>query len=146
MAQRTLVKSPPELWAEVSDLEALSKHLGEFGDIRITRLEPQSTVAWEGDRACGTVELEPAGWGTRVTLQAAVAPPCEPAPAIAPAVAPPRTGLLARLLRRAPAPARPPQAAPVPAAPAAPPVDAERVLVAVLDSLGSARHRPFSRG
>jgi hypothetical protein len=69
-AQRTLVKSPPELWAEVSDLEALARHLGEFGDIRITRLEPETTVAWEGDRARGTVQLEPTGWGTKVTLTA----------------------------------------------------------------------------
>jgi hypothetical protein len=72
-AQRTLVKSPPELWAEVSDLEALARHLGEFGEIRITRLEPETTVAWEGDRACGTVELEPAGWGTKVTITAQLA-------------------------------------------------------------------------
>src|SRR3954470_20380880 len=69
-AQRTLVKSPPELWAEISDLQALSRHLGEFGDISITRSEPETAVAWEGDRARGTVELEPAGWGTRVTLTA----------------------------------------------------------------------------
>jgi hypothetical protein len=54
----------------VSDLEALARHLGEFGEIRITRLEPETTVAWEGDRARGTVELEPSGWGTKVTLTA----------------------------------------------------------------------------
>src|SRR5512133_639222 len=72
-AQRTLVKSPPELWAELSDLEALARHLGEFGEIRITRLEPETTVAWEGDRARGTVELEPAGWGTKVTITAKLA-------------------------------------------------------------------------
>jgi hypothetical protein len=72
-AQRTLVKSPPELWAELSDLEALARHLGEFGEIRITRLEPETTVAWEGDRARGTVELEPAGWGTKVTITAELA-------------------------------------------------------------------------
>jgi hypothetical protein len=71
--KRTLVKSPPELWAEVSDLEALAKHLGEFGEIRITRLEPETTVVWEGDRACGTVRLEPSGWGTKVTLTAELA-------------------------------------------------------------------------
>jgi hypothetical protein len=71
--KRTLVKSPPELWAEVSDLEALAKHLGEFGEIRITRLEPETTVVWEGDRACGTVKLEPSGWGTKVTLTAELA-------------------------------------------------------------------------
>src|SRR4051812_44241376 len=72
-AQRTLVKSPPELWAEVSDAAALARHLGAFGEIRITRLEPETTVAWEGDRGRGTVELEPAGWGTKVTLTAEVA-------------------------------------------------------------------------
>jgi hypothetical protein len=79
-AQRTLVKSPPELWAEVSDVEALARHLGEFGEIRITRLDPETTVAWEGDRACGTVALEPAGWGTKVTLTAKLAqePASEP--------------------------------------------------------------------
>ena len=63
-----LVKSPPELWAEVSDPDALARHLGAFGEIRITRLEPEDTVAWEGDRARGTVHLEPSGWGTKVTL------------------------------------------------------------------------------
>src|SRR3954451_2869750 len=68
--KRTLVKSPPELWAEVSDLEALAKHLGEFGEIRITRLEPETTVVWEGERASGTVELEPSGGGTKVKLTA----------------------------------------------------------------------------
>ena len=29
---RTLVKSPPELWAELSDVDSLARHLGEFGD------------------------------------------------------------------------------------------------------------------
>jgi hypothetical protein len=69
-AHRTLVKSPPELWAELSDVESLARHLGEFGEIRITRLDPETTVAWEGDRARGTVELEPSGWGTKVTITA----------------------------------------------------------------------------
>ncbi len=79
-AQRTLVKSPPELWAEVSDVEALARHLGEFGEIRITRLDPETTVAWEGDRACGTVALEPSGWGTKVTLTAKLAAETMPEP------------------------------------------------------------------
>lgn len=77
-AQRTLVKSPPELWAEVSDVESLARHLGEFGEIRITRVEPETTVVWEGERASGTVELEPSGWGTKVTLTAT--PVEQPAP------------------------------------------------------------------
>ena len=63
-AKRTLVKSPPELWAELSEISALARHLGEFGEIRITRTEPESVVEWEGDLASGSVRLEPSGWGT----------------------------------------------------------------------------------
>ena len=134
MAKRTLVKSPPELWAEVSDAAALARHLGEFGEIRITRTQPESLVEWEGETATGSVALEPSGWGTRVTLTA------EPAPAPAPEPEPEPHGFFARLFgtrRRAPAPA----------APAAEPetVDAEAALTGVLDSLGTAHHRPFSR-
>lgn len=79
-AQRTLVKSRPELWAEVSDVESLCKHLGEFGEITITRLEPETTVAWEGTAARGTVELEASGWGTKVTLTAELTAPGAGAP------------------------------------------------------------------
>ena len=91
-ARRTIVKSPPELWAEVSDAAALARHLGEFGEIRITRLEPEKTVVWEGDHARGTVELEPSGWGTKVTLTAEVpgaTPVATEPPAEAPAPPPP---------------------------------------------------------
>jgi hypothetical protein len=90
-AQRRLVKSPPELWAEVSDAASLARHLGEVGEITITRVEPESTVAWEGERASGTVQLEPAGWGTRVTLTAqpsGEADAGEPAPPPPEAIAP----------------------------------------------------------
>jgi hypothetical protein len=69
-AVRTLVKSAPELWAVCSDAELLARHLEDFGEIRITRLEPESTVAWEGERASGTVRIEPSGWGTKVTVTA----------------------------------------------------------------------------
>jgi len=69
-ASRTLVKSPPELWAECSDAAALSRHLGGFGEIRITRLDPETAVAWEGENVRGTVQIEPAGWGTKVILTA----------------------------------------------------------------------------
>jgi hypothetical protein len=80
--QRTLVKSPPELWADLSDPESLARRLGEFGEIRITRLVPEKTVVWEGERASGTVEIESSGWGTRVRLSAsATAPPIDDAPA-----------------------------------------------------------------
>ena len=234
-AQRTLVKSPPELWAEVSDVEALARHLGEFGEIRITRLDPETTVAWEGDRACGTVALEPSGWGTKVTITAKLAeeaaseaaepvaepepePPApEPEPEAAavepvaeaepeprapepvaeadaepatpePEAEAPKVGFFARMFGRRrrveavvetepvavetepePLAAEPePEAEPVAAEPdpdpepeplvaaepeAEPepgpaPLDAERaeaILTGVLDDLGSAHHRPFSR-
>ncbi len=66
--QRTLVKSPPELWAELSDPASLARHLGELGEIRITRIDPEQTVEWEGEDISGTVLLKPSGWGTKVTL------------------------------------------------------------------------------
>ncbi|MGH2741401.1 MAG: hypothetical protein ACRDN8_02725 [Thermoleophilaceae bacterium] len=71
-AKRTLVKSPPELWSELSEVERLARHLGAFGEITITKLEPEHTVAWEGEGASGTVSIEPSGWGTKVTLTAQV--------------------------------------------------------------------------
>jgi hypothetical protein len=136
-ARRTLVKSPPELWAELSEPAALARHLGEFGEIRITRLEPERTVAWEGDRVRGTVRLEPGGWGTTVTLTAQLEhDEPEPPP-------PPRPTLFRRLLRRPPEPELGPDPPPPPGT-----VDHRRaavILGEVLDDLGSAHHRPFSR-
>jgi hypothetical protein len=67
-ARRTLVKSPPELWAELSDPTSLARHLGEFGEIRIARVEAETSVEWEAESASGRVELKPSGWGTKVTL------------------------------------------------------------------------------
>jgi hypothetical protein len=69
--QRTLVKSPPELWAELSDPISLARHLGELGEIKITRVEPEKTVEWEAADTTGKVLLKPSGWGTKVTLTAA---------------------------------------------------------------------------
>jgi hypothetical protein len=66
--QRTLVKSPPELWAELSDPEALARHLAELGEIRITGVEPETKVEWEAEDASGVVHLKQSGWGTKVTL------------------------------------------------------------------------------
>ena len=88
-AKRTLVKSPPELWSELSEIERLAKHLGAFGEIKITRVEPERTVAWEGEGASGTVSIEPSGWGTKVVLTASIegearAPEPEPEPEPAP--------------------------------------------------------------
>jgi hypothetical protein len=66
--QRTLVKSPPELWAELSDPAALARHLGELGEIRITRVQPEEMVEWEAGGTSGTIRIKPSGWGTKVTL------------------------------------------------------------------------------
>jgi hypothetical protein len=85
-AKRTLVKSPPELWEELSEVERLAKHLGAFGEIKISKLDPEHTVAWEGEHASGTVSIEPSGWGTTVTLTAGLAAAAaEPEAAEAPA-------------------------------------------------------------
>jgi hypothetical protein len=240
--KRRLVKSPPELWAELSDAEALARRLGEFGEIRITRREPETIVAWEGEHASGTIEIESSGWGTAVIITARPAapppapepavevpgPPAPPAPDPAPPAPapdpappapapdpeppspgppapgpppapepgpqieaePPRATFLSRLFRRATEPAvetvplppvPPADPIPEPPPPAAPPaqpvepqpepvpepepepeplrpaqpddpltpaasVDTQKVLDAVLDDLGAAHHRPFSRG
>jgi hypothetical protein len=66
--KRTLVKSPPELWSELSDPQALARHLGGLEEIHITRAEPESSVEWEADGTRGSVLLEPSGFGTRVIL------------------------------------------------------------------------------
>ena len=166
--QRTLVKSPPELWAELSDPDALARHLGERGEIRITRVEPEKTVEWEAADTTGKVLLAPSGWGTKVTLTAAreVAAPeaiAEPEPEPEPVVEPtpePRRGFFARVFGRRP------KVEPVPEPEPEPPVQEEAqpdlaaelatleeslaaetqaVLTAVLDRLGAAHHRPFSR-
>jgi hypothetical protein len=130
-AQRTLVKSVPELWAQLTDAEQLGALLdAAFGEIAITRVEPESRIEWAGARASGSVEIEPSVFGARVSLVAELAPVDLP-PA-------PRRSLLDRLLRRRPAP--PPEPSPQLA-----PDDAERALTTLLDEVGSPRHRPFSR-
>ncbi|MGI8903396.1 MAG: hypothetical protein ACR2IP_07030 [Solirubrobacteraceae bacterium] len=193
---RTLVKSQPELWAECSDPSSLARHLeplGQLGEIRITRLEPETAVAWEGERASGTVRLEPSGWGTRVTLTARAipsragasesstsadrdSPSCADPSASGPA---PRRGLLERLrswlrpsarsIQGASADREPsgaaafesrsaPESQPAPESQAAPESqpaprgdpepsdpDPDSILTSVLDSLGQAHRRPFSR-
>jgi hypothetical protein len=137
---RTLVKSPPELWTELSNAASLGRHLNPLGEIRITRLVPETTVAWEGERVSGTVRLEPSGWGTRVILQARAADAespavatqvetavAEPRPAVADSPATeatsprPRGGFVSRVrgwFAPRPAPPSPPETRPEAAAPA----------------------------
>ncbi len=207
-AQRRLVKSRPELWAEISDQQSLARRLEAFGEIRITGTDPETTVAWEGTAASGTVEIESAGWGTKVVLTveladapAAIEPKPEPAavkvapapkpepepvamqaPTPEPAAAAPKKGLFARLFGfgppipdparpetttesvATPAPAPTPEPEPAPTPPPLTPPEVEPTVIAepagatmpdghsvddflnaVLDDLGAAHHRPFSR-
>jgi hypothetical protein len=167
-AQRTLVKSPPELWTELSDPASLARHLGDFGEIRIARIEAETSVEWEAESASGTVKLKPSGWGTKVTLtvareapEPAVTEP-EPEPEPVPAIPDPPPKFFARIFRRwrKEQPTIEPEAEEQ-----EPPLDlaaelaaelarveatmAEQdaeLLSAVLDRLGAAHHRPFSRG
>ena len=63
---RTLVKSPPELWAELGP-DCLEKALGA---VSVEETEPERELTFAGEGIHGTAVLEPAGWGTKVTLTA----------------------------------------------------------------------------
>ncbi|HEV3069885.1 MAG TPA: hypothetical protein VGY76_00490 [Solirubrobacteraceae bacterium] len=176
--KRTLVKSPPELWTELSDPDSLARHLSEFGKIRILRSEPESLVEWEGGEITGTVQLEPSGWGTKVTLTAMRVLPepptsAQPEPVIEPEPEPepqpaepepePKPGFFARIFRRRPKvdplpepelesepevqeeEQQPDIAAELLALEESAAAETTAVLTAVLDRLGAAHHRPFSR-
>ena len=112
---RTLVKSPPELWAELGP-DCLEKALGA---VSVEETEPERELTFEGDGVRGTALLEPAGWGTKVTLTA------ETEEQVA------RVGFWGRR--------RTPETEDRHA-------ELEEKLSEVLDSLGSAHKRPFSRG
>jgi len=184
-AERTLVKSPPELWALLSDPELLAEHLGELGEVRIVRVEPESSVEWEGQGVAGAVHLKASGWGTRVTITASRQPPePPPAPEPEPVVEPElmvepepeselepeperQLGFFARIFRRrklepmpepqpepesasepepeAPEPEQPDLAAELRALEESMAAETTAVLADVLDRLGAAHHRPFSR-
>jgi hypothetical protein len=154
-AKRTLVKSPPELWALLSDPQWLAQHLSEFGEIRILRSEPESVVEWEGDGVTGAVALDASGWGTKVTLTATRQPPAppEPEPVVVEPEPEPKLGFFARIFRRRPKvePVPEPEeqqpdiAAELLALEESMAAQTTAVLTAVLDRLGAAHHRPFSR-
>ena len=111
---RTLVKSPPELWAELGP-DCLEPALGA---VSVEEKETERELAFAGDGVRGTATLEPAGWGTKVTLTA------ETEDTIA------RAGFWGRLRR----PEADPQHDGL-----------EEKLSEILDGLGSAHKRPFSR-
>jgi hypothetical protein len=113
---RTLVKSPPELWAELGP-DCLEKALGA---VSVEETEPERAMAFEGPGVKGTATLEPAGWGTKVTLTA------ETEEQVA------KAGFWGKLRG---APETPGEHD-----------ELEEKLSEVLDELGSAHKRPFSRG
>ncbi len=145
-ATRTLVKSPPELWAEVADPAALETHLKPFGTVCIEATEDERVVRWSAEHAAGTLELEPAGFGTRVRLRAEIAPISEPVPdpVREPAAPAPRSGWR-RLLRRSATALVPTDPSQPQAIPALPDEQVLTVLRETLEALGTAHHRPFSR-
>jgi hypothetical protein len=61
--ERTLVKSPPELWAQIGSDAGLSRWLG---DVRVLAAEAPTRLEWGRDGASGVIELEASGWGTKV--------------------------------------------------------------------------------
>ncbi|MBJ7347923.1 MAG: hypothetical protein JHC87_05045 [Thermoleophilaceae bacterium] len=68
---RTLVKSPPEVWAEIERVERLCELLGDDA-IRVTASKPEQLIEWEGSGQRGTIAIKSSGWGTKVSLTAEV--------------------------------------------------------------------------
>jgi hypothetical protein len=71
--ERTLVKSPPELWELVDDPELMARWSAElFGgaDVHVLEREPESRLAWSSNGSA-RVELALAekGWGTNVEIR-----------------------------------------------------------------------------
>ena len=126
---RTLVKSPPELWEELQG-ERLPEAVGCD---RVSVAEEERRIEWEGDGARGAAVLEPAGWGTKLTLTAEL--PDEELQALEPEVA--KLGFFARLRGVKPPPPSP-SAAETPRSHAL-----EQAFEQLLDDLGSAHRKPF---
>ena len=71
--ERTLVKSPPELWELVDDPELMARWSAELfgaGDVDVVEREPESRLAWQSN-GFARVELDLAetGWGTNVEIR-----------------------------------------------------------------------------
>ena len=113
---RTLVKSPPELWAELEG-ERLAAAV-EATEVRPT--EPERELRWQADYASGAARLEPTSWGTKVTLTAELEEEVA------------RGGLFMRFSRRRLPPPPTEQ-------------EIEQRLSQLLDDLGQAHRKPFVR-
>jgi hypothetical protein len=74
--ERTLMKSPPELWGMVDDearMRRWSEHLaGAPGEIQVVEREPERRLSWRpaSSGGCGQIRLslEKNGWGTRLEI------------------------------------------------------------------------------
>jgi hypothetical protein len=64
--ERSLVKSAPELWDHLTSESRLS---GWLGEVRVSAAYPPYRLEWDARGASGVIELESAGWGTRVRVQ-----------------------------------------------------------------------------
>jgi uncharacterized protein YndB with AHSA1/START domain len=77
--ERTLVKSPPELWELVDDQELMERWsaelLGAAGRVRVVERERGERLVWEvpadGDPARIELVLAEKGWGTTVSIRVA---------------------------------------------------------------------------
>jgi uncharacterized protein YndB with AHSA1/START domain len=77
--ERTLVKSPPELWELVDQPERMegwmSTLLGRAAEIEITEREPETKLGWRSAIAEEAAEIEVVlsekGWGTNVEIAVA---------------------------------------------------------------------------
>ena len=66
--ERTLVKSPPELWDEIVD-GGLNRCLG---DVQVKTATAPARLEWTRSDSAGVVELTASGWGTKVRAEATV--------------------------------------------------------------------------
>ena len=112
---RTLVKSPPELWTELSE-GRLAQTIGT-AEVKVT--ENERSVRWEAQGAQGSASLEPSGWGTKVTLSAELEEQVA------------RSGFWSRFRRP------PPQGSAA--------EELQQRLEGLLDELGSDQRQPFAR-
>ncbi len=69
---RTLVKSPPEVWAELEREGRLAELLALDG-LEVTVAQELAVLEWNADQAHGRIEITASGWGTKVSLTADVA-------------------------------------------------------------------------
>jgi hypothetical protein len=112
---RTLVKSPPELWEELQG-ECIGEALGG-AEVRATK--PEKELSWRASGSTGRAVLEPSSWGTKVTLTAEIEEQVA------------SVGLWERMRGMTPPPPKAPEI--------------ERRLEGLLDDLGGAHKKPFTR-